>query len=350
MAHKKKDVIGEKYHMLEIIDDALSTREPSGKLVKRVIVKCDCGNSNNVSYKNLRSGKIKSCGCISEAQKIPVNIGDTFNSWTLIEEVKGREKRSYLCECVCGMQAIRPLYDLRKGKTKSCGCIKSEKERKTQAKKDKSLIPIKPLNLEKTNSDNKTHWVVTEEISAKRNEKGEIKRIVIAECKCGYKKETLLENVKDSKQCFACSVKDRKKRTTPNIIRNRLQSVYSNMKVRCNNPTCKSYSQYGGKGVTIEESFDTFDKFYRWSLGNGYKVDKGLEIDRKDGKGNYSSDNCRWVTKEENMLNQVNINLTLEDVTWIRSKNFSLGEALEKFTCSEYVIMNIRTRTTFKNL
>ena len=50
------------------------------------------------------------------------------------------------------------------------------------------------------------------------------------------------------------------------------------------------------------------------------------------------------------MLNQVNINLTLEDVAWIRSEDFSLGEALEKFTCSEYVIMNIREYKTFKNL
>jgi hypothetical protein len=347
----KKNVIGEKYHMLEIIDDAPSTREPSGKLVKRVIVRCDCGVKKEVSWKALKTGNTKSCGCYikewSESQKIPVNIGDKFNYWTLLEEVKGRDKRSYLCECVCGTQSIRPLYNLRKNKTKSCGCVK---ERKKQAKKDKTHLPIKPINLEKINSDNSTYWTVIEEISAKRNEKGEIKRTVIAECKCGYKKESLLEYIKDSKQCRSCSAEEIVFNNPKDETKRRLKGVYDNMKSRCNNPTCKSYPYYGGRNIKIEESFDTFSKFYNWSIENGYEADKGLEIDRKDGKGNYSVENCRWVTKEENQLNQCNINLTLEDVAWIRSENFSLEEALIRFTCSKYVIENIREYKTFKNL
>ena len=349
-----KDVIGEKYNMLEIIDNAPSRREPSGKLVKRVIVKCDCGNTNDVSYKSLKRSKVKSCGCLAkkmaEESKIPVSIGDTFNYWTLVEEVgRIKDKRSFKVQCVCGKEDIKPLHSLRKNISKSCGC---KKEIKPRVKIDKTTLPIPPLDLYKVNSNNKTNWTITEEISAKRNEKGEIKRTVKAQCKCGHIKETLIENVKQSKQCIKCATKENKENYIPkekDKVRERLNAVYNSMKDRCNNPTCKSYKSYGEKGVIVEESFDTFTKFYEWAINNGYELNKGLEIDRING-GNYSVENCRWVSKSENNLNSKHIKLTLEDVVWIRSEEFSLEESLRKFNCSKYTIMNIRNYITFKDL
>jgi hypothetical protein len=85
-----------------------------------------------------------------------------------------------------------------------------------------------------------------------------------------------------------------------------------------------------------------------WSLNNGYEI--GLEIDRKDWSKNYSEDNCRYITKDENILNGRYLNLTLEDVDWIRSEEFTYEEALSKFNCSKSVIKNIRDKNTFKNL
>jgi hypothetical protein len=287
---------------------------------------------------------------MAEESKIPVSIGDTFNHWTLIEEV-GRinNKRSFKVQCVCGKEAIKPLQSLRKNESKSCGC---KKEIKPRIKVDKTTLPIPTLDLSKVNINNKTNWTITEEISAKRNEKGEIKRTVKAQCKCGYVKEALLENIRDSKQCKKCAMIEYKENYIPkerDNVRKKLKTVYNSMKNRCYNPNCKSYKSYGEKGVVVEESFDTFIKFYEWAINNGYEVDKGLELDRING-GNYSSENCRWITKSENILNQENIKLTLEDVAWIRSEDFALTDALDKFTCSKLTIMNIRNYITFKDL
>jgi hypothetical protein len=122
------------------------------------------------------------------------------------------------------------------------------------------------------------------------------------------------------------------------------------MKFRCTEPNCKDYSNYGGRGIKIEESFDTFRKFFDWSINNGYNTEDKLSIDRINNDGNYSSNNCRWITKSENILNQKNVNLTIEDVNWIRSDEFTLEEALNKLKCSKYTIMNIREYRTFKDV
>lgn len=50
-----------------------------------------------------------------------------------------------------------------------------------------------------------------------------------------------------------------------------------------------------------KEWSDDFEKFYQWSIANGYK--RGLEIDRIDNDGNYEPSNCRWVTRKKQLNN-----------------------------------------------
>lgn len=137
-----------------------------------------------------------------------------------------------------------------------------------------------------------------------------------------------------------------KETSSPRKIK--LRATYNNMKHRCYNEASKDYKSYGAKGIRVEEDFNTFEKFFMWAIRNGYEPDKGLEIDRVDGTKNYTSSNCRWVTKEENILNQYN--LTVDDVKWIRSDEFTIEEALKKLKCSEYTINNIRNYVSFKNI
>lgn len=87
----------------------------------------------------------------------------------------------------------------------------------------------------------------------------------------------------------------------------RLYSVWKSMKKRCENPNCKSYKWYGAKGVSVCDEWQDYSSFKKWAINNGY--DKNAEhgvctIDRINPYGNYSPDNCRWISMEEQARNK----------------------------------------------
>lgn len=95
----------------------------------------------------------------------------------------------------------------------------------------------------------------------------------------------------------------------------RLYSVYNNMKTRCYNKHNTNYKYYGGRGITIcKEWLDDFMVFYNWAMSNGYS--DNLTIDRIDVDGNYEPNNCRWITKHDQLYNtRRNVYLTYNGKT-----------------------------------
>jgi hypothetical protein len=93
-------------------------------------------------------------------------------------------------------------------------------------------------------------------------------------------------------------------------------ACWYNMIQRCHNPKAKAYTDYGKRGIRVSErwrwNFDSFydDMFSSWQLG--------LEIDRKNNEGDYSRENCRWVTRAENCRNTRRTKLTAEQAAEIR--------------------------------
>lgn len=76
---------------------------------------CDCGETTVVSRSDLKAGKVKTCGHNSRFNDI---TGQTFGEWSA-ESYIG--KRMWNCRCSCGKTKAISGYDLRKGKSKSCG-------------------------------------------------------------------------------------------------------------------------------------------------------------------------------------------------------------------------------------
>jgi hypothetical protein len=98
------------------------------------------------------------------------------------------------------------------------------------------------------------------------------------------------------------------------------------MKQRCANPKNASYKHYGGRGISFDPAWNTFIVF----LGDMGEAPEGLSLDRKDVNGNYSKDNCRWATNEEQASNRRNtVRLRAENgevrtlVEWTRVLNVS---------------------------
>ena len=106
--------------------------------------------------------------------------------------------------------------------------------------------------------------------------------------------------------------------------RTKLHNMWGNMKQRCHYKANPWYPYYGGRGITVcPEWRNDAATFIRWALSNGY--DETLQIDRIDNNGNYSPDNCRFVTRPQNMVNrgkQSNgLTSKYKGVYWDKSRN-----------------------------
>lgn len=78
-----------------------------------------------------------------------------------------------------------------------------------------------------------------------------------------------------------------------------LLNIWNHILHRCMNPNDDHFMWYGFKGIKVcEEWKKDFGSFEKWALENGYK--SGLTIDRVDPDGNYTPDNCKWITRKEN--------------------------------------------------
>lgn len=91
---------------------------------KRWLCRCTCGNERVVWQTSLYTGASQSCGCINKVGDI---TGQRFGRLTVVRYVDtvGHHKR-WLCKCDCGKTTISWQLGLRKGSSKSCGCLKSD--------------------------------------------------------------------------------------------------------------------------------------------------------------------------------------------------------------------------------
>jgi hypothetical protein len=124
-------------------------------------------------------------------------------------------------------------------------------------------------------------------------------------CSCGNIVSVSIDHLKrgTSTKCQKCKGRQYSKAmTTHGESKTRLYYVWLSMRNRCNRPGVKGYENYGGRGIKVcEEWLHSYENFRNWSLANGYAP--GLQIDRINNDGDYSPDNCRWVSHLENMQN-----------------------------------------------
>ena len=124
--------------------------------------------------------------------------------------------------------------------------------------------------------------------------------------------------------------------------------AWQNMKARCNNPNYQDYHRYGGRGIHYDPKWEDFQTFFE---DMGSKPFPNAQVDRIDNDGNYTPENCRWVTPAEQSRNRSDNKLTPRKVEIIQglilSGIFQYKEIANTFDVDPSTISNVATGKTW---
>lgn len=195
----------------------------------------------------------------------------------------GRKGTFWLCQCDCGNTTVVAGQELRRGGTKSCGCLKGNHPIKDYTGKKIGMLTV--LRRADKNIDNCAAWV--------------------CQCSCGNIVTLRSGVLRAGQKSCGCL-----RRLSPNVNplflkghKNRLYNIWSGMNYRCTHPKASHWQDYGGKGIRVcDEWKSNFQAFAEWSIAHGYAPN--FEIDRIDSNGNYCPENCRWVDHKVNSRNR----------------------------------------------
>lgn len=142
----------------------------------------------------------------------------------------------------------------------------------------------------------------------------------LCKCDCGETKIVAGNNLKFG-NTVSCGCYFLEKVTTHKLCRHPLYRVYDAMKSRCLNPNHLYFDYYGGRDIKIcDRWLESFENFFE-DMSSTYAI--GLELDRKDTNGDYCKENCRWVTRQQNVMNtrsSKNSTSEYKGVCWVTAK------------------------------
>jgi len=133
---------------------------------------------------------------------------------------------------------------------------------------------------------------------------GKTQNTWICQCECGNTTEVLTTSIRSggTKSCGCLSSEITKSRLTKHGRTNSKEyRTWKGIKQRCLDPKSDHYSNYGARGITINEKWiNNFQAFYDYI---GPAPSSSHSIDRIDNDGNYEPGNVRWEVYALTVIN-----------------------------------------------
>lgn len=156
----------------------------------------------------------------------------------------------------------------------------------------------------------------------------------LCRCNCGEERSVIGTALRDgSSTSCGCLRKENALSAvvTHGMYATSIYKIRTQIIQRCHNPNSYAYQGYGGRGISVCQSWrDSFEAFLE---DMGPRPSPQHSIDRIDNDGNYEPGNVRWATAHEQLLNRRN-NRRFH----VNGDYLTMGELCAKHSCNENTV------------
>ena len=100
-------------------------------------------------------------------------------------------------------------------------------------------------------------------------------------------------------------------------------TIWTGMKMRCENKNHMHFHNYGGRGIIICERWQFFENFY---ADMGARPSRQHQLERIDNNKGYEPENCKWATVSDQANNRRN-----NVIVTVFGKKMTLAQAITKY-------------------